>query len=400
MAKPNVKKRGKSLLIGVNPKKIVKIHKTKKGKKPIITFKDLGITEKEYRDPTQLIQPRKTSWKHSRTFRGLDYLYKEIKKPPKDLSYSGTGEYGSVHYSPSTGKTLILRQGKYINIAFPKVRNPKSKHRFIYAPKGVGTIYRGDYELATQPQSIGRDLTGEEILQHLGGEAFAYMMTDEQVREAREGRKPGLGLPYRYIIKSPRSSALAWTAFFTREDMGKWLRAYDLSLSKEPRPGETFYVKLPKSTKKWLPLRRQYGKNKPRVKKNPKLQTIQDKEEKLSRDYTIKPPKMKKVEQEMFNLGFDIVARTPYQKMGKLYTEKIRIENRMREIHGKNVIGQWRTGLDDKGKKWKVLFVKKKRRKPRVKKNPLIEFYQYKFFTSNSNRDRDKYYRLLNKKEG
>jgi hypothetical protein len=176
------------------------------------------------------------------------------------------------------------------------VKNPKSKHKFIHAPKGTGTIYRGDYELLHQPQIIGRDLTGEEILQHLGGEAFAYMMTDEQVREAREGRKPGLGLPYRYIIKSPETSALAWTAFFTREEMGKWLRAYDLSLTKEPKPGERFGVKLPKSSKKWLPLKRQLGK-----------------------------------------------------------------------------------------------------KKPIVKHNPLIEFYNYKFMTSQSNRDRDRYYKLLNK---
>jgi ribosomal protein L21E len=47
-----------------------------------------------------------------------------------------------------------------------------------------------------------------------------------------------------------------------------------------------------------------------------------------------------------------------------------------------------------KGYKIKKVYSKKK---PRVKHNPLIEFYNHKFMTSQSNRERDKYYKLLNK---
>jgi hypothetical protein len=62
-------------------------------------------------------------------------------------------------------------------------------------------------------------------------------------------------------------------------------------------------------------------------------------------------------------------------------------EKELRQYLHKRGITDYQLGLMQKSKT------------PKVKHNPLIEFYHYKFMTSQSNRERDKYYRFLNKEK-
>lgn len=110
-------------------------------------------------------------------------------------------------------------------------------------------LFRGQHALPHQCQMIKRDLTAEDLVRRhwAGKEAHAYMLTDEQLEERIEGKSPFL--PYRFIISSPDSAALAWTAFFTREAMQRWLDAYGFTLDREPEPGESFRVIIPAAPK-------------------------------------------------------------------------------------------------------------------------------------------------------
>lgn len=106
-------------------------------------------------------------------------------------------------------------------------------------------LYRGKHPLPNQSQLTHRDLTAEDFIRRgWGGKsAYAFMLTNDEWQKRRDGQSPHL--PYRYIIRSPDSSALAWTAFFTREAMQCWLDAYGFKLDREPAPGDTFMVLLP-----------------------------------------------------------------------------------------------------------------------------------------------------------
>lgn len=113
-------------------------------------------------------------------------------------------------------------------------------------------LYRGAYRLAHMSQVLGRDEKATEIGRHPDGRASGYMLTDEQHRErVTTGRG---GLPYRFLVRSPESTALAWTAFFDREDLQAFVDAYGLALSCEPSPGESFEVVLPSTAAGFRPL--------------------------------------------------------------------------------------------------------------------------------------------------
>lgn len=114
-------------------------------------------------------------------------------------------------------------------------------------------LKRGSYVLPHQCQQVRRDLDGEQISRHLGGEAHAVRVTAEHLQDCRDG-KPGTGIPYEYLIRSPQSSALAWTAFRNRADLALFLDAYALTIDREPAPGESFRVHLPADARDWRAL--------------------------------------------------------------------------------------------------------------------------------------------------
>jgi len=113
-------------------------------------------------------------------------------------------------------------------------------------------LYRGTYKLAHMSQVLGRDEKAAEISRHFGGEAMGYMLTDEQHAERERGSHRGL--PYRFLVYSPQSCALSWTAFYTREDLAAFVAAYGCTLDREPSPGERFTIKFPADASAFLPL--------------------------------------------------------------------------------------------------------------------------------------------------
>lgn len=114
-------------------------------------------------------------------------------------------------------------------------------------------LKRGSYPLAHMSQVLGRDETAQEIAKHFGGSCVAHMLTDEQHKDRLDG-KPGTGLPYRFLVYSAYSSAMSWTAFFTREAMQRFLDAYGCKLDREPVPGEVFHIMFPASDAAFAPL--------------------------------------------------------------------------------------------------------------------------------------------------
>ncbi len=106
--------------------------------------------------------------------------------------------------------------------------------------------------LAHQSQQVGRDLTAEEIERHAGAACFGYVRTDEQIQDCNAGRHPGL--PYRYLVRHPSSSALAWKAFYTLPKLREFCDAYGCRIYGELMPGSRFAVLLPADGKPALPL--------------------------------------------------------------------------------------------------------------------------------------------------
>jgi hypothetical protein len=104
-------------------------------------------------------------------------------------------------------------------------------------------LYRGEHELAHMSQVLGRDLDAERVKRNAGGEARAYRMTPEQVEDRRTGRVRG-GLPYEFLIFTPESSALSWTAFYTVGALRTWMDAYGIT-GEIPEPGRQFSLRLP-----------------------------------------------------------------------------------------------------------------------------------------------------------
>jgi hypothetical protein len=109
-------------------------------------------------------------------------------------------------------------------------------------------LMRGKHVLPHQSQITKRDLMGEEIARNPGKTCMGYMLSEEQQIEGRHS-------PYLYLVFSPSSCAMNWTAFETDEKLRAWANAYGITLSPEMhRPGERFDVILPMSTSEWMPL--------------------------------------------------------------------------------------------------------------------------------------------------
>lgn len=108
-------------------------------------------------------------------------------------------------------------------------------------------LYRGKYQLPHMFQSLGYDGYATEIEAHAGGTCCAYMLDDDQVKDARwQG--------YRYICYAPKSAAMSWTAFGTRQDLQDFCDAYKIKLDREPVPGQPFKMLLPPKGTEFLPL--------------------------------------------------------------------------------------------------------------------------------------------------
>jgi hypothetical protein len=89
-------------------------------------------------------------------------------------------------------------------------------------------------------------LTAEQIEHSRGREAFSYALTDKQLADIRASRGPMRGsLPYRYLVRSPGSASMAWTAFYTKRDLLKFTRSYGLKIVGSTTPGSRFVIKIP-----------------------------------------------------------------------------------------------------------------------------------------------------------
>ena len=116
-----------------------------------------------------------------------------------------------------------------------------------------GATHRGRWPLPHQSIATERDLHGEEIAARLGGQVMGWCLTDEQVEARRAG---GPHLPYRYLVSSPRSSALPWVAFWDFDGLVSWARAYDVAIEVCPSTdaGGTMILRLPESMLRWQSL--------------------------------------------------------------------------------------------------------------------------------------------------
>lgn len=119
---------------------------------------------------------------------------------------------------------------------------------------GPGALWRGEHKLPHQSQKIRRDLHGEQILLSPGARAHVYMLTDQQVQDRCLGRDPGL--PYRFLVSSPESAALSWTAFYDEAALRAFTDAYTLTIEGDLNPGKSFSIRLPETSGEWLPATR------------------------------------------------------------------------------------------------------------------------------------------------
>jgi len=100
-------------------------------------------------------------------------------------------------------------------------------------------LRRGNYELAHMCQSLGYDDTEQEILENPGKRVMAYRLSADQ-------KAMRVSHNYEFLIYSPRSAALSWTAFETPEAFAVWLMAYGIVCDPEvPGSGTMFELILP-----------------------------------------------------------------------------------------------------------------------------------------------------------
>ena len=116
-------------------------------------------------------------------------------------------------------------------------------------------LYRGNHKLPHMSQVLGRDLNAEELARYPGVRAMGWTLTDEQVEDRRSGIDCS-GLPYRFIVHSPSSCALAWTAFYKLVELRVFCDAYGIAIEGELTPGSRFYLRLPDDASGALPLER------------------------------------------------------------------------------------------------------------------------------------------------
>lgn len=119
----------------------------------------------------------------------------------------------------------------------------------------MSALYRGEHRLPHMSQVLSRDLNAEKLARYPGVRAMGFTLTDEQV-EARRTGIDSPGLPYRFLIRSPASCALAWTAFYELADLRAFCDAYGIAIEGELTPGSRFYLRLPDDDSRALPLKR------------------------------------------------------------------------------------------------------------------------------------------------
>lgn len=120
-----------------------------------------------------------------------------------------------------------------------------------YHPKVF--LMRGGHVLPHQSQQVHRDLARELIRENLGATSYCYRLDIEQ--EADECDRYGY-VRYRFLVRSPRSAALAWTAFEAWAEMVTWATAYAIEVpDTEPEPGERFTVTMPTDLDRIAPVR-------------------------------------------------------------------------------------------------------------------------------------------------
>jgi hypothetical protein len=116
-------------------------------------------------------------------------------------------------------------------------------------------LYRGEHKLPHMSQVLGRDLNAEELARYPGARAMGWTLTDEQVEERRLGIDRS-GLPYRFLVWSPSSCSLAWTAFYEKAELRAFCDAYGIAIEGELTPGSRFHLRLPDDDSRALPLER------------------------------------------------------------------------------------------------------------------------------------------------
>ena len=106
-------------------------------------------------------------------------------------------------------------------------------------------LRRGRHYLPHQSQMVRRDLNAEKIARYAGARAMGWRRDAEQM--AQEHTKGFLAV-YEYLVYSPESTALSWTAFYTLDGLRAFCDAYGLVLEPAtPTPGDPFWVTLPPS---------------------------------------------------------------------------------------------------------------------------------------------------------
>lgn len=116
-------------------------------------------------------------------------------------------------------------------------------------------LYRGEHKLPHMSQVLGRDLDAERLARYPGVRAMGYTLTDEQVEDRRLGIDSS-GFPYRFVVRSPSSCALAWTAFYEKADLRAFCDAYGIAIEGELTPGSRFHLRFPDDERRAFPLER------------------------------------------------------------------------------------------------------------------------------------------------
>jgi hypothetical protein len=107
-------------------------------------------------------------------------------------------------------------------------------------------------------QVLSRDLNAEKLARYPGARAMGFTLTDEQVEDRRSGVDTS-GLPYRFVVRSPLTCSLAWTAFYEKAELRAFCDAYGIAIEGELTPGSRFYLRLPDDDSRALPLERRTG---------------------------------------------------------------------------------------------------------------------------------------------
>jgi hypothetical protein len=119
----------------------------------------------------------------------------------------------------SEPRAVVRQYGKWVS------QHPTRSEAFDAIGERGGArpwLYRGDFKLHHQSQKLGRDLHAEKIVEYLGATAQAHHLSAEQIAADSLG--------YEFVIYSPESGAINWTAFRNADDFRAWMNAYGVTL--------------------------------------------------------------------------------------------------------------------------------------------------------------------------